>query len=665
MDKLDRKCGDFFAGRLFYSPGIWKIFFPLLLLVITVVTGSIGYHESYKLDRWRGAWESVGHLMGETSFKDADEYIKTEISTEVFAQADAWLKVSRVSGLLLAFSAFFLLVHSQYGEHFNRWRIGAWRIRNKKYAVVCGLGWKGCELARKLVEEGMGVVGIDPNKDDSSIIELRRMGVAVFEGDATVDAVLAKAGVRNAAEIYVMTSSDEVNCRIAMQLDRVLPKASLKRCRLMDGEGKLISVAPNSCEACAGENTIMCYVAVERYRPRMYLENALRKSIVRMHCFSPLERAVRDLFRTEGIAPVASDEPGSPEHVHTVVFGATPAAKAVLLQSLRMLHLKPGQQRKITVICENEEEEARSFYREYPCLRPAAELSSEMRKATEGIFPEVKFERLPTANADFLTDGFYLYEHMKPDWRINVYFCIDDGIRSISLMELLMPRIKFLKPGASDRLGKRNDLMIAAYFNYPERVGDLDETPECFEFGSYGVTCNPSFIRSAKVERLAQGVGLFYHFKYNNKENAAAWKAAPQREKDCYEDRIWLDDKEWGRESNRQTADHMAVKMALMGCGMDDEGLKRFGEILDRDETAMEILAELEHRRWCAERLLGGWLPPSSKDTECSNGTLKGFRRNKCLFPYEKLPQGEKQKDHAMILKIPKLLGALMGEEKE
>ncbi len=673
MDKFNREKRDVPPYRFLLKPETWKIGLPLLLFAVTVISGMIGYHDtSYGLDYKRGAWESVGHLMGETSFKGVEDYHPEPESkleqqenqpgkravpsnSETSSQyTNVWLIVSRTSGFLLAFSAFFLLVHSQYADLLNRCRIRCWKMLRREYVVVCGLGWKGHELAQQLIAEKMRVVGIDLNKGDSPIVDLRRMGVAVFEGDATVESVLKSAGVCDASEIYVMTASDEINCRIAMQLDRVLPASPTKVC-----QRKGVAVGPNECGGCSGEKAITCYVVVEHYRSRIYLENTIHRSSLRVHCFSPIERAVRELFRKHGCVPIADKDKA--QHVHTVIFGNTAPARAVLLQSLRMLHLKPGQQREITVICQGATAEEARFYLENPCLRPESELSPELARATRFLFPSIEFVELPVANADLLADDFPLFRHLTEDWRVNAYFCVDQGVRSVSLMSLLMPRVRLLKSGSTEPLSPRNDLLVAAWFNYPERVGDLPETPDCIEFGSYGETCSPSFIHSFKMERLAQNLSTLFHFEWGNSANKAAWESADPSKFACYTERKWLDDYEWGRDSNRQASDHMPIKLAMAGCQMDSASdLGQFSEWI-KDDANMLMLAELEHRRWCAERLLGGWLPPSPLNKETS-AQLKQIRRNGCLVPFDELPEKEKSKDHQMIRAIPRLLGRLMED---
>ena len=84
--------------------------------------------------------------------------------------------------------------------------------------------------------------------------------------------------------------------------------------------------------------------------------------------------------------------------------------------------------------------------------------------------------------------------------------------------------------------------------------------------------------------------------------------------------------------ANRALADHIAVKRwdaahgALQG------------------EPLVEALAQVEHRRWCAERLLAGWapaMPPQQRDN--------ARRLHPCLVPWAKLDDESREKDREQV----------------
>lgn len=525
---------------------LWKIWVPLGIVAITLIFGALsGLGGNTKA----AAWNSMGHLIGETTFEPMSGYVSSSWQTFCF-------HLSRVLGLFLLPYAFYLLVHEQYRDSWARRRIKRWvrHVSGKKdYVLVCGLGWKGYELAKNiLTNTSVKVVGIDLQDSDDQVKELCRLGMVFFKGDATAKEVLKKAGLPSASTLYVMTGDDELNCRIAMQ----------------------------AAEICLAEKapSLACYVSVENGLKRAFLEEFSRNNSdgIAIHCFDLNEQSARLLLNEQGLV---SKERGRTEHVHCVVVGDTPVARAVLLQCLRMLHLTQDQRRVITVLCENPEEREREFYRRYSSLGPAKN-SLAMERAKEGVFPKVRFAGMPVSSSQWLHDEFAMSDYARSGWRTNLYMCVDSGIQSLALMKLIHPQLT--------GLAKKDCVIEAAcYLNYPETGGSLSQTL-WQEFGDYQQCCTAENIKSAASDPLA--VEVFSLFKASEE---------------------WLKEPSWSRASSRQAADHIYVKLAIAGLDQSSSA-DAIGAVFDPKEDASVFLTELseiEHRRWCAERLLDGWLP--------------------------------------------------------
>ncbi len=79
----------------------------------------------------------------------------------------------------------------------------------------------------------------------------------------------------------------------------------------------------------------------------------------------------------------------------------------------------------------------------------------------------------------------------------------------------------------------------------------------------------------------------------------------------------------------------------------DDEILSSFPD----DEDMLELLAEMEHRRWNAEMLLNGWIYG-----EVRNEALK-IHDN--IIPYSKLEDPIKKYDREAVQNIPLILASV------
>lgn len=102
------------------------------------------------------------------------------------------------------------------------------------------------------------------------------------------------------------------------------------------------------------------------------------------------------------------------------------------------------------------------------------------------------------------------------------------------------------------------------------------------------------------------------------------------------------------KESNRQQADHILEKLAVLGYTVrkaKKEGILRVKKFTTRE---VEILSEIEHGRWNAERLLDGWTLGEKKDVK--------KKISPYLVPWKQLPEDVKEWDRQTIRGIPGFL---------
>jgi hypothetical protein len=103
--------------------------------------------------------------------------------------------------------------------------------------------------------------------------------------------------------------------------------------------------------------------------------------------------------------------------------------------------------------------------------------------------------------------------------------------------------------------------------------------------------------------------------------------------------------------SNRQQADHIPVKLRAIGChavAADEAG----PSVSEFTHAEIETMAIMEHARWVAERLLGGW-SPGPKDT--------ARKQSPYLVGWEALEESIREYDREAVRRIPTLL-QLVGQ---
>ncbi len=117
-------------------------------------------------------------------------------------------------------------------------------------------------------------------------------------------------------------------------------------------------------------------------------------------------------------------------------------------------------------------------------------------------------------------------------------------------------------------------------------------------------------------------------------------------------------DRPWGqlaerlRDNNRDQADHREVKLAILGLQASelverarDVRSGRSSSALPLDDAAIELLAQVEHRRWLASSALSGYAYAPDRDEK--------KRHHPDMVPYAELDERTKQFDRDVIANLP------------
>jgi ppGpp synthetase/RelA/SpoT-type nucleotidyltranferase len=103
------------------------------------------------------------------------------------------------------------------------------------------------------------------------------------------------------------------------------------------------------------------------------------------------------------------------------------------------------------------------------------------------------------------------------------------------------------------------------------------------------------------------------------------------------------------RNSNLQKADHIGEKLRRIGCIAAPEGAP--GERATFTPEDIEAMAELEHGRWTAERLLAGWTWGEKRDP--------ARRTSPYLVAWRELPEAIREIDRQAVRQIPDVLATV------
>jgi RyR domain/TrkA-N domain len=453
--------------------------------------------------------------------------------------------------------------------------------------LVPGSGMAGRALITELRDSGMRAVAVmpDPQSTDAGIAEEHNL--AVLGGDPLREATWHKARVDRASLIFVSSGTDVENLNIAVTIvDALRHRRRTSKPLIItavenDGLAEQVDAALDSITQGSG----LCY---------------RRLSIP--------EEASSKIFLDPLLPTRKSDRR---QRSHVILVGLGPGSRAVLRHSLTLGQDAATAGPCITVLATERDLAAEPLLwpdsvpnhvaelRKVPC-NPLADLSRSVLDDVVSGVPAPVLGAVCLTDEEAVTAGLALarqaWLRCWPDFTVAVHQQRED--RFLTLLarenqggghERLRPFGGLLPKGTLIRLvdGRGDILPRAVHEDYLMTLGYLkssDGTP-----ASWGEL----------------------------RENA--------------------------RHANRAFADHIAVKLAAIGCHIVP-GIPQGFAFTDSE---VEQLARIEHRRWGAERLLRGWRF-GERDNE--------RQLHPDLVPFDQLTNEAQQKNYAAVLGIPKIL---------
>jgi ppGpp synthetase/RelA/SpoT-type nucleotidyltranferase len=126
-------------------------------------------------------------------------------------------------------------------------------------------------------------------------------------------------------------------------------------------------------------------------------------------------------------------------------------------------------------------------------------------------------------------------------------------------------------------------------------------------------------------------------------------QAAAETSTDPYR-RPWHELADQLKDSSREQADHTFAKLREIGCWVDPVRDREIA-LMSFTDDEVELMAEMEHGRWNAERLTAGWSWGERKDIQAKTSPY--------LVPWSELPENVKNWDRKTVREIPRYLAAV------
>lgn len=473
-----------------------------------------------------------------------------------------------VVGLLFAFSG-------QLGRSLARiFNLGAAR-----HVVIAGDSAAALSLAQDCRKRKDSVILIADGLAEETALGLRRKGVIVLEGDATQVETLRTARAHHAAHVVAYEPDDTANLQVEAAVRRLVGDARRK---------------PPIGVHVATRSAMLLKEAREMRSAQMRKKRATPPPIDPKP-FSLEEMAARALVQKEGPALLSLAQQLGQQRLHFVFFGFDAAGEAVAERILMSLWSAHFDAPRLTVLSPDPQAMEAGFkarHRE-AFANPAAWTADIAFLPFDWNLASVGAEVLDTVEqARGKATAIVVSTGSDPG---NIHL-------SIALKRLCNSGLRWPVPIY---------MRETSQSEFSQQYAKGDDTPELdaylLAFGAHQINSTRQRVIDGALDQGA-AVAHEHYSKGLAKKDTLSMRELQAAMKD------WSDVLETYRAANRAVADAAMVKVWDAGFRPAAKG--------EKGETAIAVppdlidkMAQREHDRWMAERLMSGWRPTAAGET--------------------------------------------------
>ncbi len=623
------------AGRsIRRAANCWSVPFIILMGALVLIFGSLGFG----LKEGRRA-ESVPLALYETFQIYAFNIDPEKLNGTRFPETE-FLQTAMICAILLystiVAQGIWLLFRKSYVEMQLQFVSG--------HIVICGLGRIGRQLIEDLLKrkDRRTIVIIEPDANNIHLEWAHEYGALTIIGDATKSESLEAAQIHRASEIFVVTGKDECNIECVIELRDIIRR---KRRHSFDGPKKL------RCQVHILDRDLAEIVRTKAGKLESSTDELDSGYQLDIEIFNALERTARRLLEDIATAKNKKQEhicPNKDEVAHLILLGFGEFGQTLALKLAELAHFENGKRLRMTIVDRDIKKKAREFIARHPAFGPdLREIKSwNFNEAADDwhdkTYRPIAAARLPdespgieyVCNVQYLeyteaTEAVFLTglkkcrtDKVKPI----VLVCFEDDRQNFAIAERLRAKLEtqlvhlpiFVwiprQRELSQMLDNRNTEIKSAA---PDSNDECQLIPfgQCYGSVSYSEitgSWNDWLARQLPLIWLpddhklaAQVSGLNAALKAADPTKALAalnWDALDEVAKS-----YWEECSEWERASNRSAAIHAVLKAAAVGYSIVDVSNSEERTPISITADLEERLRRMEHYRWVAERLIGGW----------------------------------------------------------
>jgi voltage-gated potassium channel Kch len=520
--------------------------------------------------------------------------------------------------------------------------LAPWR---REHIVICGLGRLGLKLAEEFQRNGMTVVAIEASASAEKAADAAAAGFAVIAGDARNPKDLNRAAVARAKKVLAVCDDEQDNVAIAMAVGKLIRSST---------NGPSTANGPSGAKVPSTSDAPECWIFAADADLRQTLQDQWKRIFpdtgrnfqVNVKGLDLFQLAARKILKDRPLEliPVRHDDESI---AHLVIVGFGPMGQNLALQAAKIGHFANLKHLKLTVVESDENLRFARFQSQYPQFGDICDVNSVSGSLRD---------------ADFLSKLRGLVtQPSAPKDLVTVAICWDSSTDSASSEQEMFTRLErddaanlclAFRMAAlletADKATLPRDLRFLVFQTRKDGYGSLfsiDDRGEAIgtrmeAFGLIDEMYSIETLFHESDDTVARVLHEMYCEKakeenesLNNKPALLPWDQLPEIYKD----------------SNRQAADHIPVKLRAINLRMErwrtDHHVSSETTLEKGDQ--IERLAQMEHERWCAEKRLLGYRLGERNEAA---------KKHPWLDEWEKLPHHVQDYDRAQVRAIPAAL---------
>ena len=495
------------------------------------------------------------------------------------------LQASRFVAPLTAVMALVMALFEIFSERLKLIKIS----RMKNHVIIIGFGTKGKNVMEESLRKKEKVLIIENDPLNPNLPSIKSPGCRLLLGEANNKSILKRAGLIRAKSVFLLMRDDMQQISVCLLIY------------------KLIRECPRN-----EQNALSCFMHLQKQEFLNILRN--NKLVQDVHdglilnIFNVYENSARELFENN---PPDRDGIGvkSENYVQIIIFGFGQTGEALALQTALTGHYLNNKKPKVVIIDRLANERIPDFLKRYPTYQNFCDLDFLALDANSPQLVQQLVQYLGDQNA-FTT----------------IVLCFEIKMQNI-LLSLQLGNIRL----------KDTDPPLQVFVRTNDNETIITFTENIIPFGSPSKVYSPEVILKGDLDVKAKAVHECFLSMRKKKKDFGTRNA----------DVPWENLSQEFKDSSRKSADHIGVKMRGIDCEIVSKDDPQSGVVFTQEE--IEILAELEHRRWNAERSLAGWVYGKVKNEK--------IRKTPYLTDWKNLKDDIKEFDRETIRNIPNVLG--------